>query len=111
MGNFDTKLNYGEDTIAAAKLLLAGYKTAYCAEATVYHSHNFTLAEEFTRYKITGKFHKEQQWLLQEFGKAEGEGVKFVKAELKYLLEQGNWRMIPDAFLHNAVKYIGYRFG
>lgn len=111
IGNFDAKLNYGEDTVAAAKLLLAGYRTVYCAEATVYHSHNFTLAEEFDRYKITGKFHKEQQWLLQDFGKAESEGLKFVKAELKYLLKQGKWYMIPYAILHNVIKYIGYRSG
>jgi rhamnosyltransferase len=111
IGNFDTKLNYGEDTVAAAKLLLAGYKTAYCAEATVYHSHNFTLTEEFERYKTTGKFHQEQQWLLQDFGKAEGEGLNFVKAELKYLLEQEKWYMMPYAFLHNAIKYAGYKAG
>ena len=111
IGNFDSKLNYGEDTIAAANLLLAGYKTAYCAEATVYHSHKFTLTEEFERYKTTGKFHNEQQWLLKKFGKAEGEGVKFVKAELKYLLEQGKWYMIAYALLHNVVKYAGYNSG
>lgn len=111
IGNFDQNLDFGEDTIAAAKLLMAGYKTAYCAEATVYHSHNFSLLEEYERYKTTGKFHKSQPWLLREFGKAEGEGMKFVKAELNYLIEQGKWYMIPSALLHNAIKYAGYRAG
>jgi rhamnosyltransferase len=90
---------------------VAGYKTAYCAEATVYHSHEFTLAEEFTRYKNTGKFHKQQHRLMAEFGKAEGEGVKFAWDEVKFLIDKGKWYLIPYAVLHNAVKYAGYLAG
>ena len=111
IGNFPSTLDFCEDTFAAAKLLEAGYKTAYCAEATVYHSHDFTLAEEFTRYKNTGKFHKQQHYLMAEFGTAEGEGVKFVWNELKFLIKKGKWYLIPYAILHNVVKYTGYLAG
>jgi rhamnosyltransferase len=48
-GWFREGLIMGEDTCAAAQLLLAGYKIAYVAEAMVYHSHNYTLLEEFRR--------------------------------------------------------------
>jgi len=111
IGNFDKNLQYGEDTIAAAKLLLAGYKTAYCSEACVYHAHSFSILEEFNRYRETGAFHKEQNWLLKEFGKAEGEGLKFVKSEIQYLINQGKFYLIPMAIIRNVAKYIGYWYG
>lgn len=111
VGNFGTELRYGEDTIAAAKLLLAGDKTAYCANALVYHAHSFTLAEEFARYYETGKLHKQQHWLLEKFGKAEGEGLKYVLAEVKYLNDNGCSILIPLAFLRNVAKFAGYKFG
>lgn len=111
VGNFDHDLQYGEDTIAAARLLLAGYKTAYCAEACVYHAHSYSVVEEFKRYYATGKFHKEQSWLLASFGKAEGEGLRFVLSELRFLCQQGKWYLAPWAFVRNGAKYVGYWLG
>lgn len=111
IGNFDRNLTYGEDTIAAATLLKAGYKTAYCAEAKAYHAHSFTIAEEFHRYKDTGRFHKQQRWFLDEFGKAEGEGLRFVRSEILYLIRQGKWYLVPEAFIRNFAKFAGYKFG
>ena len=111
IGNFDKNLNYGEDTIAAAKLLMSGYKTAYCAEATVYHSHDFSLMEEFQRYRITGRFHKEHSLLIDEFGKAESEGLKFLQAEMKYLQERGKSYLIPLVLVRDVAKYVGYWWG
>ena len=111
IGNLDKDIQYGEDMVAAAKLLLAGYETAYCSEACVYHSHNFSLLDEFNRYRETGSFHKRERWLLKEFGKAEGEGLKFVLAELQYLFNQEKFYLIPLAFVRNFAKYVGYWVG
>lgn len=102
-------VNFGEDTYVAAKLLMNGYKTAYCAEAKVYHSHDYSLIEQYKRNKEIGKFHRQEKWLLETFGKAEGEGLKFIVNEAKYLVENGKFYYLPIAFLHNAVKYLGYR--
>jgi len=41
IGWFREKLIMGEDTFAGARMLLAGYKIAYVADAQVYHSHNY----------------------------------------------------------------------
>src|ERR1700690_933678 len=54
---FRERLILGEDTYAGARLLLAGYKIAYTAEAMIYHSHNYTALEEFGRYFDIGVFH------------------------------------------------------
>lgn len=40
----------------AARMIQAGYKIAYCAEASVRHSHNYTPKQEFQRYFDTGYF-------------------------------------------------------
>lgn len=104
-------VNFGEDTYVAAKLLMNGYKTAYCAEAKVYHSHGYSLLQDYKRSKEIGQFHKQEKWLLENFGKAEGEGLKFIINEAKYLVKNGRFYYLPIAFLHNVVKYLGYKMG
>ena len=76
---FKDGLIVGEDTYAGAKILVDGFSLAYCAEAKVYHSHSYTIIEEFKRYFDIGVFHKSEHWILETFGKAEGEGGKYVK--------------------------------
>ncbi|HBP78237.1 MAG TPA: rhamnosyltransferase, partial [Halomonas sp.] len=67
-----------EDMMAGARLLQQGWKLAYCADACVQHSHNYSLSAEFKRYFDVGVFHHQEQWLLAWLGKAEGEGKRFV---------------------------------
>lgn len=110
-GGFPKHVNFGEDTYVAGKLLIAGYKTVYCAEAKVYHAHDYSLIEQFRRNKEIGKFHKQEKWLLDTFGIAEGEGFKYVRAEAKYLLQQGKWYVLPFAFMQNVFKLLGYKVG
>ena len=111
IGWFKDGLILGEDTYAGAKMLLAGYNLAYVADAKVYHSHSYTIFEEFKRYFDIGAFHKCEDWILKEFGKAEGEGMKYVKSEFKYLLNKGAWYLIPEFFMRNGMKYLGYKLG
>ncbi len=100
----------GEDTSVAAKLLLAGKAIRYQADACVYHSHNYTALEEFRRYFDTGVFHARERWLLDSFGGASGEGFRFVKSELRYLLRKAPL-LIPSAMLRTTCKIAGYRLG
>ena len=111
IGGFPEHINFGEDMYVSAKLLMAGYKTGYCADAIVYHAHDFSLVEEFRRYSEVGKFHKQESWLLQEFGKPEGEGFKFIKNEFRYLIDNGQFIYLPISVLHNLVKFVGYKWG
>jgi O-antigen biosynthesis alpha-1,3-rhamnosyltransferase len=110
-GWFREGLIMGEDTCAAAELLLAGYKIAYVAEAVVYHSHNYTPLEEFRRYFDIGVFHETEHWIQERFGKAEGEGRRYVVSELRYLREQKKYRLLPEFIARNCMKYAGYRLG
>lgn len=110
VGGFPANVILGEDTYVAAKLLLRGWKLAYCAEATVYHSHDYSVAEEFRRYFDTGVFHAREPWLRQTFGGAEGEGLRFLVSEWKYLLEK-NPGLLPMSLIRTLVKYLGFRMG
>ncbi len=111
IGWFKDGLILGEDTYAGAKLLLAGHKLAYAAEAKVYHSHSYTVFQEFKRYFDIGVFHQCENWILEEFGKAEGEGIKYIKSEIRYLLNNGVWYLLPEFFVRSGMKYLGYKLG
>ena len=99
-----------EDMIAGARLLKADWKLAYCPQACVYHSHNYSLVEEFRRYFDIGVLHHREAWLLTWLGSAEGEGGRFVRSEISYLLRRAPWRL-PEAALRTVLKYAGYRLG
>jgi len=108
---FKDNLIFGEDACAGAKLLLAGYKIAYMAEAKVYHSHNYTIVQELKRYFDLGVFHKSEHWLLEEFGRAEGEGKKYLKSELSFLFGQHKLYLLPEFIIRNGMKFLGYKLG
>jgi len=110
VGGFPCDVIFGEDTITAARLLLAGWKIAYVADAQVYHSHSYTWIQEFKRYFDIGVLHAKESWLLGEFGGAAGEGGRFVRSEFKYLWPSSKL-LIPSALVRTALKLLGYRLG
>ncbi|OOF53788.1 glycosyl transferase [Rodentibacter genomosp. 2] len=110
-GNFKDGLILGEDVYIGAKFILAGYALAYVSEAKVYHSHSYTVWEEFKRYFDIGVFHQCEKWILDSFGKVEGEGAKYVKSEFKYLIDNSAWVLIPEWFIRNGMKFLGYKLG
>jgi rhamnosyltransferase len=111
IGWFKDGLIVGEDMYAGANLLQHGYAIAYCTEAEVYHAHNYTPIQEFQRYFDIGVFHTREVWLLDTFGKTEGEGGRYVRSELNYLLKKHAYFLIPEFLIRNSMKFIGYKLG
>jgi rhamnosyltransferase len=111
IGWFKENLISGEDTYAGAKLLSAGYRLCYVSDARVYHSHNYTVLEEFKRYFDIGVFHAKEQWILETFGNAEGEGMRYIFSELRYLLSRGKYHLLFEFICRNMMKFGGYRLG
>jgi len=111
IGWFKKGLQLGEDFYAGARLLEKGFRISYAADAEVYHSHNYTVAQEFRRYFDIGVFHRKEYWLIKTFGLAETEGVKFVFSETGYLIRTGKFYLIPQSLVRAIIKYIGYRLG
>ena len=111
IGNFKHGLILGEDSYAGGRLLLAEYELAYVAEATVYHSHSYTVWQEFKRYFDIGVFHAMEPWLLTSFGKPEGEGMRYIRSEFDCLRARSAWRLLPEFVLRNGMKWLGYKLG
>ena len=110
VGGFPSTTIFGEDTCVAAKMLLDGRKIAYCAEATCYHSHNYTIREEFLRYFDIGVFHSRENWFLSALGRPVGEGKRFVLSEFSYLARTAP-RLVPSGMTRTLFKYLGYVLG
>ena len=110
VGGFSTSTIFGEDMLMAAEILRKGWFIHYVAEARVYHSHDYGLPEEFRRYFDIGVLHGTCSELFNSFRRAEDEGLRFLRSELRYL-QAIVPHLIPVALLRTALKYSGYRLG
>lgn len=110
VGGFDKESIMGEDTLVAAKMISENWKVGYVAEATIFHSHSYTLMEELRRYFDTGVFHAQNVWLYDLFGKPTGEGFKYVRSEFKY-----TWSKSSSGIIHiipkTICKFVGFTLG
>jgi Predicted glycosyltransferases len=110
LGGFPERNILSEDMYFAARAVLNGAKVAYVADARARHSHNYSPLEEFRRYFDIGVFQADHAWIGESFGGAEGEGMRFIKSELRRLSRIAPaW--VPRAMLHNALKMLGYQLG
>jgi rhamnosyltransferase len=110
-GGFPDGLILGEDTCLAAKFILGGYSIGYASDAIVYHSHNYTLYEEFKRYFDFGVLHASQDWLTNEFGVVEGEGLRFAKSEISHCFTRGALLWLANSIIRSMLKITAYKIG
>lgn len=110
LGGFPENTILSEDMYLAAKMILADYKIIYNSDACVRHSHNYTPLQEFKRYFDIGVFHADNQFIMQSFGSAGGEGVKYVVSEIKYLLKNAPL-LIPKSIYTMCMKFLGFKLG
>lgn len=109
-GGFPKHTILSEDMYTTARMLMAGWSSAYVADAVVYHSHDYTIWQEMRRYFDIGVFHSREAWIRKEFGQAEGEGKRFIKDEAGTLLHQAPW-LLPSMIMRDSAKFLGYRLG
>ena len=110
VGGFPSHVPLCEDMFVAAKMLMRGWKIFYSADAQVFHSHNYTAAQEFRRYVEIGRFHAQEPWIRETFGSAEGAGKKFVVMKLTALAKKNPLDCF-GAIFRDAAKFFGYRLG
>lgn len=110
LGGYDHKrLVTSEDMYYCRKVLLAGYKTAYCAEAVVYHSHHMTLKQVYHRYYDTGLFFRDNPEFQQYKSTGAGADLAFyvLRQALKHFDLKTLFRWLPDM----AARYLGQKKG
>lgn len=110
VGGFPEHVILSEDMYVAAKMILDDYKVVYAGDAVCRHSHNYTLMQEFRRYFDIGVFHARESWIRQVFGGAGGEGLKYVRSELRFLGTR-RLHLWPAAMLRNGLKLMAYKLG
>ena len=110
LNGYDNKdLPISEDMYIAYKLIQNGYKIKYCAESEVVHSHNFTLRQQYDRYKLTGKFFKQNSY-LDKYGTTKS-GGGLAKYILKRALQDKNIKVLIKFIPNMAARYIGMKVG
>lgn len=110
LNGYDNKnLPINEDMYIAYKLIDNGYKIKYCAESEVIHGHDFTVKQQYDRYKLTGKFFKENSY-LDNFGTTKS-GAGLAKYVLKRAIEEKNLKVIIKFIPNMAARYIGMKVG
>jgi len=101
-----------EDQYVAARMIEAGYSIYYAAEAPVFHSHNYSLMEEFKRYFDLGVFFgSHEPWIVDHFGTAGSEGFRLFQEGRRYLTSSGQPHLIPYLMLRLLIKGAGYQLG
>ena len=110
VGGFPRDAFFAEDQLVAGRMLMAGWQIAYRGDAEVTHSHGYSIGEEFRRYFDVGVFHGRNRWLIDTFGTASGEGLRFIRSEFTYLLRHQP-AQLPSAAIRTFAKYAGYWMG
>lgn len=109
-GGFPEKTIMNEDMLLASKMILKGYKVAYEPSAVVYHSHRYSLNEQFERYFDIGVALGRNEWMLA-LAPPSGEGMRFLREQTLYLARERKWAWIPYGYLEAALKYVAFRLG
>lgn len=110
LNGYDNKnLPISEDMYIAYKIIMNGYKIKYCSNSVVYHSHNFTLKEIYERYKLTGKFFKENSY-LDKYGTTNS-GLALAKYVLKRIFQEKRFLLLFRYPFDMAARLIGMKVG
>ena len=80
-----------------------------CAESVVHHSHDFTLKEVYGRYKLTGKFFKENSYLNNYGTNKSGGGL--AKYILKRAIKDKNIKVLLRFLPDMGARFIGMKVG
>ena len=110
VGGFPDDTIMSEDMALAFKLLQKGYRIAYQPEASVRHSHDYSLATQFRRNFDVGTFFSRDRNIRTVAG-PEREGLRFLATELKTLAANGKWHWVPYGLADAAARFGGYRAG
>ncbi len=100
-----------EDVQAGARLLANAWSIRYEAGAVVHHTHHFSLGQEFRRYFDIGVAHHRHQWILDQFGGSDREGLRYLRVGIDHLKHHGQWIEIPEFLLRGLTGRVAYFLG
>lgn len=110
LGGFERRTIFNEDMIFAGKLIQNQKAVAYCADAKVIHSHNYSGLQQFHRNFDLGVSQAEHPEVFEGIS-SESEGIKMVRKSAYYLISIGKPYLLPGLVYVSGCKFIGYRLG
>lgn len=109
-GGFAEDLIVDEDLEFCARLLNSGESVKYCAEAKIYHSHNYTLPQHFHRFFDIGVFFSQAGDLLDGI-ETNSEGFRYLYKAAHYLAQYHYFYLIPRLVLETIIKFTSFNIG
>lgn len=110
VGGFDAPILSNEDMMMAAKLLHAGYALAYAPEAAVFHSHRYTLRQEYRRNVRIGKVMEQYRDRLSG-AEVDAEGWRMLRYVGGGLAREGRIGELLGFGVRACVRLAGNRIG
>lgn len=110
IGRFPPKTISHEDRWAAGMMLRHGWSVAYVAEATVVHSHEYSLAQTVRRYFDAGVFEATNPWHRETFGRPHGYGKELVTCQLAAARADGRTAQ-AGVVIRSAAGLLGHQLG
>ncbi|HOE16314.1 MAG TPA: glycosyltransferase [Syntrophorhabdaceae bacterium] len=110
LGMFPDDIIMFEDMIYAARLITNGYRIAYVPGAMVAHSHDYSLAEQFKRYRCAGASFRKHPWFMQ-YARSGKEGRSYFMRQMRYLVREKEYSWMAYALCEAVCKYCGYHLG
>lgn len=108
---FGQEMYFAEDTAFAKNILFGRYTIIYEPEAVVWHGHNYSPLQIFSRYFDMGISYRRSGILDLIKGGVHEEGGSYVLNELRYLVKNKHILWIPHSVMHNTAKYMGFQMG
>lgn len=110
LGGFKAPAIFNEDMVYAAGALDAGYAVSYCADALVYHSHNYTGRQYYRRNFDLGVSQADHPEIFERFN-VKGTGMQLVMKSLAQICRRGTPADIIRLVYYSGMKYLGFRKG
>ena len=110
LGGFEQPAIFNEDMVYAYKLIQAGYSIRYQAGARVYHSHRYTLRQQFRRNFDLGVSQAQHPEIFAAVSST-SEGKRLVAGTAKYLIRHHHFLSLPYLIAVSGAKWLGYKAG
>lgn len=108
VGGFPDDVIMNEDMVLCARILGVGGAVAYCAEAVVRHSHDYTIGQQFRRYFDIGAFLASSPLVR---GRSLGQGLRFARGQIAWCWRNGAKAWVPRYVVESAAKFLGIQLG
>lgn len=110
LGGFKNNVIVNEDMLFAAKAIFQDYSVYYAADARVYHSHPYSLAQTFRRYFNIGRFFADNKGIFKR-ASLESYGGEVLRAGIKTFWAKQKPHYIIALLIELIVKGVAFKSG